>query len=143
MNIVILCGRLGKDAEVRKVGDGEVVSFSLATGEYYKDKNGERQERTEWHQCEAWGKGALAKYLTKGKNVLLRGSVRYDMVQTEDNRTLAFTRIRVDDIELLGGKGDAPFSGPTVPAAPVAARRTPEAPKNDSPLESQEDDLPF
>src|SRR5580692_7623140 len=69
VNKVILVGRLGRDPETRFTGGGQAVAnFSLATDETYKDKNGERQKRTEWHKITVWGKQAeiAQQYLKKG-----------------------------------------------------------------------------
>jgi len=69
VNKVILVGRLGRDPETRYTGGGQAVAnFSLATDETYKDRNGERQKRTEWHKIVVWGKQAeiAQQYLKKG-----------------------------------------------------------------------------
>ena len=79
VNKVILVGRLGKDPEVRYTNDSTpVANFSIATSEYYKDKNGERQENTEWHNIVAWRHLAeiSEKFLTKGKLVFIEGKLR-------------------------------------------------------------------
>src|SRR2546427_11314156 len=74
VNKVILVGRLGRDPETRYTGGGQAVAnFSIATDESYKDKNGERQKRTEWHRITAWGKLAeiCQQYLKKGTMVYI------------------------------------------------------------------------
>jgi len=76
INKVILIGRLGKDPEIRSTPSGtSVARFSLATDEKYTDRNGEKQERTEWHNIAAWGKlGEICgQYLRKGKLVYIEG----------------------------------------------------------------------
>jgi single-strand DNA-binding protein len=81
INKVILVGRLGKDPETRSTPGGTTVSkFTLATDEKFTDKQGERQERTEWHNIVAWGKlGEICgQYLRKGKLVYIEGSIRTD-----------------------------------------------------------------
>ena len=77
VNKVILVGNLGRDAELRYTPGGAAVSkFSLATTEVWTDKQGQRQERTEWHNIDLWGKQAesLNEYLRKGKQVYMRGA---------------------------------------------------------------------
>lgn len=78
MNRAILTGRIGKDAETKRFENGSMkVSFTLATNEYRKGKDGQREELTEWHSIQMWGERAekLAEYLTKGKMVLVEGKV--------------------------------------------------------------------
>jgi single-strand DNA-binding protein len=81
VNRVILIGNLGKDPEIRYTQSGEpIANFSLATNESWTDRGGQKQERTEWHQVEVFGKAAQVArdYLTKGRQVYLEGSIRYD-----------------------------------------------------------------
>jgi len=99
MNSVTLCGRLGKDPETRAVGNSQVTKFSLATG--YKKSDG--TQHTDWHQIEAWNKtGEIAqKYLTKGKQVIIQGEIRYSTSEKNGVKTY-FTSIIANKIELLG-----------------------------------------
>ena len=79
VNKVILVGRLGKDPDVRYTPDGTMVTnFNLATDEQWKDKNGEKVQKTEWHRIVTWGKLAeiCGNYLVKGKLVLLKAGFR-------------------------------------------------------------------
>ena len=79
VNKTILVGRLGRDPETRFTGGGTAVAnFSIATDETYKDKNGERQKRTEWHKIIVWGKQAevAQKYLKKGAMVFIEGRIQ-------------------------------------------------------------------
>ncbi|MGZ7033042.1 MAG: single-stranded DNA-binding protein, partial [Thermoanaerobaculia bacterium] len=79
INKVILVGRLGKDPEIRSTPSGtSVARFSLATDEKFTDRNGEKQERTEWHNIVAWGKLAeiCGQYLKKGKLVYVEGRIQ-------------------------------------------------------------------
>jgi single-strand DNA-binding protein len=79
MNRVLLCGRLGQDPEVRFIGSGKAVcTLSLATDERWTDGTGAKQQRTEWHRVEVWGKQAEAcgQYLAKGRQVLVEGALR-------------------------------------------------------------------
>ena len=86
VNKVILVGRLGNDPETRYTGGGQAVcNFSLATDETYKDRNGERQKRTEWHKIVVWGKQAeiAQQYLKKGSQIYLEGRIRIARVDRQ------------------------------------------------------------
>ena len=79
VNKVILVGNLGRDAELRYTpGGAAIAKFSIATTEVWNDKSGQRQERTEWHNVDLWGKQAesLKEYLTKGKQVFVEGRLQ-------------------------------------------------------------------
>ena len=79
VNKVILVGNLGRDAELRFTpGGAAIAKFSIATTEVWNDKSGQRQERTEWHNVDLWGKQAesLKEYLTKGKQVFVEGRLQ-------------------------------------------------------------------
>ena len=110
MNRVFLIGNLGADAEVKALPSGEAVcNFRLATSEKFKNRAGEQEERTEWHTCTLFGKRAeaLGKYLTKGKKILVEGSIRYRTYE-KDGQTRHATDIRVDNVELLGSNAPVP-----------------------------------
>ena len=107
VNKVILVGNLGKDPEVRHLeGGASVARFSLATNEYYKDKQGARVERTEWHNITAWrGLAEVAeKYLKKGQLVYVEGKLRTRQYQDKDNQTHYITEVVVDELTMLGGR---------------------------------------
>lgn len=80
INKVTLVGRVGRDPELKQAGGTSVAKFTMATDESFKDKAGEKQERTEWHNIVAWGKLAeiCGQYLKKGKLVYIDGSIRTD-----------------------------------------------------------------
>ena len=81
VNKVILVGNLGRDAELRYTpGGAAVATFNIATTEVWNDKAGQRQERTEWHSIDLWGKQAesLTEYLVKGKQVYVEGRLQTD-----------------------------------------------------------------
>jgi len=102
MNIITLMGRLGKSPETRQFDSGTAkVSFSVATTERYKNKQGEQQEDTQWHQVESWDKQGelIAKYFKKGDQILLTGQVRYS---EKDGKY--YTHIRLKSFEFIGGK---------------------------------------
>lgn len=109
VNKVILVGRVGKDPEVRHLDGGKsVAKFSVATSETYKDKSGNKQESTEWHNIEVWGD--LAKvaesYVKKGDMLYIEGSIKTD--SWEDNGVKKYaTKIRCNSLIMLGGKPKA------------------------------------
>lgn len=133
LNQITLLGNVGGDPEQRTVGDSAVTAFSLATSRQWKGKDGSKQEKTEWHRCQAWNMGTnkladiAAQYVRKGDKVLVVGSLEYREWEKDGvKRTSA--EIRVSDIRLLGGKAGG--------AAP-AARSVEQV------LTPDEDDLPF
>jgi single-strand DNA-binding protein len=132
VNKVILVGNLGKDPEVRHLeGGNSVANFTLATNEYYKDKQGTRVERTEWHNISAWrGLAELAeKYLKKGTQVYVEGKLRTRQYQDKDQQTRYITEIIAEEISLLGGRqGGSGSNGATTPTVEesVSLRQEPE-----------------
>jgi single-strand DNA-binding protein len=110
VNKVILVGRLGKDPEIRSIPSGtSVAKFSLATDERFTDKNGEKQERTEWHNIVAWGKLAeiCGQYLRKGKLVYIEGSIRTDSWDDKETGVKKYrTEIIANTMQMLDKKGD-------------------------------------
>ena len=116
VNKVILVGNLGKDPEVRYLENGSVVAnVTLATSESYKDKNGNRIENTEWHDLEMWdGLAKIAEqYLNKGKTIYVEGRIKSDTWQDDQGNNRKRTRIRVQNMTMLGqaGGGQAPQGG--------------------------------
>jgi single-strand DNA-binding protein len=111
VNKVILVGRLGKDPETRYTSGGQAVcNFSMATDESFKDRNGERQKRTEWHRIVLWGKLAeiAQQYLKKGMQVYIEGRIQsrqWDDKQTQQKRT-AF-EIVGNVMKMLGSRADS------------------------------------
>ena len=131
VNKVILIGHLGKDPEVRHLEGGTTVAnFTMATNEYYKDKQGTRVERTEWHNIAAWrGLAELAeKYLRKGQQVYVEGRIRTRQYQDKDNQTRYITEIVAEEISLLGSRPGAAAAQPAAATAeePVTFRQEPE-----------------
>lgn len=120
VNKVIVVGNLGRDAEVRYTpGGAAVCRFSVATTETWNDKSGQRQERTEWHNCDLWGKQAesLSEYLVKGKQVYIEGKLQTDDYTDKDGVKRKATKIRVERVTLLGGGSrDGQASRPSEPS---------------------------
>ena len=109
VNKVILVGNLGKDPEVRTLDNGaKVASFSLATSETYKDKQGNKQTETEWHNIVAWRGLAevVEKYMRKGMTVYLEGKIRTRSYEKDGNKRYT-TEIIADTIQMLGKKSDS------------------------------------
>lgn len=109
VNKVILVGRLGKDPEVKYTQDGTpVANFSIATDESWKDKEGEKQERTEWHNIVAWKKLAeiCGSYLKKGSQVYLEGKLQTRKWEDKDGNTRYTTEIVLNQMVMLGSKPD-------------------------------------
>jgi single-strand DNA-binding protein len=140
VNKVILVGNLGKDPEVRHLEGGvSVAHFTLATNDYYKDKQGNRVERTEWHNISAWrGLADMAdKYLKKGQQVYIEGKLRTRQYQDKDQQTRYITEIVADEISLLGGRPQGPSAAGDANGAAVAE------PQQSFRQEPELDQLPF
>lgn len=108
LNQAVIIGHLGKDPESKKVGSETVTTFSVATSEKWTGKDGQKQERTEWHRVEVWGKQAetCAKYLAKGRLVAVTGKIQYDEWTDKDGKKRNLTKIRaanVGGVVFLGG----------------------------------------
>jgi len=105
VNRVILVGNLGADAELRYTGGGmAVANFRIATTEVWKDKDGQKQEQTEWHRISLWGKQAesVAQYLLKGKQVYVEGRIQTRKWQDKEGQDRYSTEIKADRVVLLG-----------------------------------------
>ena len=146
VNKVILVGNLGRDAELRYTpGGAAVAKFSLATTETWNDKSGQKQERTEWHNIDIWGKQAetLTEYLRKGKQVYVEGRLQTDEYTDKEGVKRKSTKVRGDRIVLLGGGGGRGGGGGSYARdesshapVPAAAGEAPSEPLTD-------DDIPF
>ena len=135
INKVILIGNLGKDPEIRSLESGvKVASFSLATTESYKNKEGQRVDQTEWHNIVLWrGLAEVAeKFLKKGSQIYVEGKIRSRTWDDKEGNKRYTTEIIGDNFTMLGGKRDETTAQqnhvePDAPAAPAGP----------------EDDLPF
>jgi single-strand DNA-binding protein len=108
VNKVILVGNLGKDPEVRYTQTGSAVAnFSIATSEQWNDREGKKQERTEWHNIVVWGKQAehCGQYLSKGRQVYVEGSIRTRSYDDKSGNKRYITEIVAQRIQFLGGGG--------------------------------------
>src|SRR6202158_2730773 len=114
VNKVILVGRLGRDPETRYTGGGQAVAnFSVATDETYKDRNGERQKRTEWHKIVVWGKQAeiAQQYLKKGSLIFIEGRIQSREWQDKEGQKRTSFEIVATNFRMLGGRGDGAGGG--------------------------------
>jgi len=105
VNKAILVGRLGKDPEIKYTPDGKAISnFTMATSETYKDKEGQKQERTEWHRIVAFGKLAeiCGEYLVKGKQVYIEGRIQTRSWDDKDGNKKYMTEIVANTMQMLG-----------------------------------------
>jgi len=110
VNKVILVGRLGRDPEVRYLEGGNAVcNFSVATDESWKDKSGDKQERTEWHRIVVWGKTGenCGKYLAKGRQVYIEGRLQTREWDDKEGNKRQTTEINAQTVQFLGSKGDS------------------------------------
>ena len=169
LNKVMLIGNVGRDPEVRYLdgnsGNAKVATFTLATTERYRDRNGEIRENTEWHNIVAWrGNADVAeRFIRKGTQLFIEGRIRTRSWDDQTGNKRYTTEIIVDNLQLLGKKSDNPggqqggyqapaqqpqygqqaYSQPAQPAYnPQPAVQQPAAPQNvvnDMP----DDDLPF
>ncbi len=110
INKVILVGRLGKDPEIRSTPGGNTVAkFTIATDERFTDREGNKQERTEWHNIAAWGKlGEICgQYLKKGKLVYIEGSIRTDSWDDKESGQKKYrTEVVANTMKMLDRRGD-------------------------------------
>ena len=114
VNKVILIGNLGRDPEVRTTPNGQTVaSFTLATSRKWKDKDGQRQEQTEWHNIVVWDRLAeiCNQYLTKGRMVYTEGSLQTREWDDKEGVKRKTTEVRARDMVMLGGGPGGESSG--------------------------------
>lgn len=135
VNKVLLLGQVGRDPEVKEIGGAKYATFSLATSESYKDKNGERQTNTEWHTIVCWRNTAevVEKYVKKGSQLFIEGKLRTRSWDDSEGKKRYVTEIVADNVQFTGKREDSQQT---------------QRPHNTTPLvdgvvEPQDDDLPF
>ncbi|MBC7988129.1 MAG: single-stranded DNA-binding protein [Luteimonas sp.] len=153
INKVILVGNLGNDPETKYTQGGMAVTkISLATTSVRKDKEGNTQERTEWHRVTFFGKlGEIAgEYLRKGSQCYVEGSIRYDKYTGQDGVEKYSTDIIADEMQMLGGRGEGGGGGGGGERAArpqrqeTAQRRPPAQQQQQAPMDDfSDDDIPF
>ena len=146
VNKVILIGNLGSDPEVKYLPSGiPLANFSLATSESWTDKEGVRQERTEWHRLVLWRKLAeiASQYLKKGSKIYVEGKLQTRSWDDQNGQKRYMTEIVVNDLQMLDGRGDAGGGGPREMASSEPAPMQQPEPYNAAPSMQDDDDLPF
>lgn len=114
LNKVLLIGRLGQDPEMKSTpGGASVVSVSLATSENFKDKSGQRQDKTEWHKLVFWNRTAeiVSQYCRKGSQLYVEGTLQTREWQDKDGNKKYTTEIVVRNMQMLDSKGQAQQGG--------------------------------
>ena len=150
VNKVILIGRLGKDPETRYMTSGEAVTnATLATSENWKDKSGEKQEKTEWHNLVFYRRLAeiAGEYLKKGSQIYVEGKLQTRKWQDKEGKDRYTTEIVVNEMTMLGGKSSGSGSFEVVENKPAAASGSAApakaAPAGKSSFDNFDDDIPF
>ena len=154
VNKVILMGNLGRDPEVRFMPNGDAVcNFSIATTDSWKDKAGERQEKTEWHNIVMYRRLAeiAGEYLKKGRPVYLEGRLQTRKWQTKEGQDRYTTEIIADSMQMLGGRDGAPTQDSQPSSQPEAKDEFDQTPSRNNQTSSSsgnsfdefEDDIPF
>ncbi|PKM07218.1 MAG: single-stranded DNA-binding protein [Gammaproteobacteria bacterium HGW-Gammaproteobacteria-4] len=158
INKVILVGNLGNDPDVKySQGGAAITTISVATSESWTDKQGQKQERTEWHRVKFFGRLAeiAGEYLKKGRQVYIEGSLRTDKYTGKDGVERYTTDIIANEMQMLGGApggergadrggergGSRPSGGHDRNSAPSSSGSSSSAPFDDSSF--PEDDIPF
>lgn len=133
-------GNLGKDCVVNTVNGKNVINFTVAHTEKYRDSQGNNQEKTTWVDCAYWtDRTGLAPYLTKGKQVFVEGQPEVRSFTRQDGTSGASLSLRVKEVQLLGGKGESSGSGSSYSSAANTSTSIPAASEITEPI----DDLPF
>ena len=130
INKAIIIGRLGRDVEIRYIQSGAAVAnFSVATSETWKDKEGKKQESTQWHNVIVWNKLAevCAEYLSKGSMVAIIGKITYRDYEDKDGNKRHITEIVANEMQMLGG----------------GKPKEQQAGKNPPPPKEDDNDIPF
>jgi single-strand DNA-binding protein len=149
INKVTLIGNLGKDPEVRHLEGGAVVArLAVATNESYKDKSGEWQTQTEWHNVNMWGPMAerAERSLKKGSLIYIEGKLQTRKWQDKDGNDRYTTEVRANQLRLLDRKDDSDVSqsaGSNMVGAGTGTASTPHAIDMSGQIPKDDDDLPF
>src|SRR5262245_39339093 len=151
INKVILIGNLGRDPEVRYMPEGgAVTNISIATTDTWKDKSGEKQERTEWHRVAFFGRLAeiAGEYLKKGSQVYVEGRLQTRKWQDKEGQERYTTEIVASEMRMLGrreGAGGEPMAResrePATAGASSGGRPAPK--KGGGAFDQMDDDIPF
>lgn len=146
LNKVTLIGNLGSDPEVRSTtGGNRVANFSLATSRQWKDTNGIKQEKTEWHRCVVWNSKSstladiVESYLKKGDKCYIEGAIEYRQWQDKEGQTRYSTEINVREVIMLG----SPNAGKETPKPQTATKIDDDNVQASLAASEDNDDLPF
>ena len=147
VNKVILVGNLGKDPELRYMPDGKAIAnMTLATTETWKDKAGEKQEKTEWHRISMFGKVAeiAGEYLKKGSSAYFEGRIQTRKWTDKEGQERYTTEVVADRMQMLGSRsgGSAPPMPDSVRDAPPTSNAATGGKKGGG-FDDMEDDIPF
>lgn len=145
VNKVILIGNLGKDPEVQNFETGKKATFSIATTEIQRDREGNEIQHTEWHNLVMWrGLADIAEsYLRKGSQVYVEGRLRSRTFDAKDGTKRTITEIQVDNLVLLGGRRDSSNENGASYGAQVSGSASPGAEIVPPTVAEDKDDLPF
>ncbi|MBN1962123.1 MAG: single-stranded DNA-binding protein [Deltaproteobacteria bacterium] len=147
VNKVILIGNLGADPELRYTPGGQpVANFRIATSDTWIDKQGQKQERTEWHRIVAWGKLAelCGEYLTKGRQVYIEGKLQTRQWEDRDGNKRYTTDIVARELTFLGNRGDGAPAGNRNKASAGTTLNSADDPGYDyGPPPMGDDNVPF
>lgn len=148
VNKVILIGRLGKDPETRYMTNGEAVTnVSLATSENWKDKSGEKQEKTEWHNLVFYRRLAevAGEFLKKGSQIYVEGRIQNRKYQDKEGKDRYISEIIVNEMKMIGGKSnnEEVYSEQSSAPAAAPAAKPAAAPASKGNFDNFDDDIPF
>jgi single-strand DNA-binding protein len=137
-----IIGNLGKDCVVNTVNGKNVINFTVAHTDKFRDSQGNNQEKTTWVDCAYWtDRTAIAQYLVKGKQVFVEGQPEARSFQRNDGTPGASLTLRVREVQLLGGRADSSSSSPVM-SNESASQSKSEIP-SPSDITEPIDDLPF
>ena len=136
-------GNLGKDCIVNTVNGKNVINFTVAHTEKYRDSQGNNQERTTWVDCAYWtDRTGISPYLTKGKQVYVEGNPEVRTFTRNDGTAGASLSLRVREVQLLGGRGDGGVPSSSMPGTESYSSSKTSIP-NAADVSEPVDDLPF
>jgi len=141
VNKAILIGRLGKDPELKYTPGGKAVaSFTIATNERWTSQDGQKQERTTWHNIIAWGKQAevINEYCRKGSQIYIEGRIDNRSYDDKEGNKRYISEVVVQNFQFLGSRADAGGSGSKY--TPESSQEAVVPPAGEA---SEDDDLPF
>jgi single-strand DNA-binding protein len=139
-----IIGNLGKDCIVKEVNGKNVINFSVAHTERFKDAQGNQKERTTWVECAYWtDRTAVAQYLTRGRTVYAEGSPEADAYTNKEGQVAATLRMRVQSVQLLGGNNNEGQGSNSGNVSQSGMAKGPVAAAVQADVPAPVDDLPF